>query len=78
MDIMTDNPGIEWDTEQWPSVAYKGGSEVGVLYTAWLMERHDGRQFVLCFGINDPSAAIDTDRCIGVLKAVGALLARVD
>ena len=63
---------------QWPTIAYKGGSEAGVLYTAWLMERHDGRSFVMCFGINDSASALNTGSIIKTMKACGALLAQFE
>lgn len=75
--VMADNRGIEWDRSKWPSVAYKGGSEPGVLYTAWLMEREDGRRFVLCFGVNDTESTVDVNHSIRLLKAAGEILARV-
>ena len=77
-EVLTQNPGIKWDQSQWPTIAYKGGSEAGVLYTAWLMERHDGRSFVMCFGINDSASALNTGSIIKTLKACGALLAQFE
>ena len=48
------NPGIGFDRKVWKGVAFKGGSEVGVINLTWLLDRADGRRFVLSFGWNDP------------------------
>jgi hypothetical protein len=53
------NPGVPLDAATWPYVGYKGGSEPGVLTLNWLLQRADGRWFVVSLGWNDPAKAID-------------------
>jgi hypothetical protein len=45
-------------TTTWPYVAFKGGSEPGVLILTWLLTHSDGRSFMLSIVLND-SAKID-------------------
>jgi putative hydrolase len=40
-------------------VAFKGGSEPGVLSLSWLLERSDGRRFALALTATDPGAPVD-------------------
>lgn len=58
------NPGIRIDRSVWTSVGFKGGSEVGVLYLSWLLERGDGRWFILVTGWNDTERRIDERRLL--------------
>ena len=58
------NPGMPFDENTWTSVAFKGGSEPGVLNTTWLLERDDGRWFALSVGWNDPKSTLDQDRLL--------------
>ena len=41
-EVLTKNPGLSLDTAQWPSIAFKGGSDSGVLAGSWHAERADG------------------------------------
>jgi hypothetical protein len=69
------NPGIPFDARTWKSVAYKGGSEPGVLNMTWLLERADGRWFTLAIGWNDPAKAVDIQKMSELAGAAAALLA---
>lgn len=69
------NPGLAFDPRSWRSLAYKGGSEPGVLNMTWLLERHDGRLFVLTVTWNDPSRPVDTRRLTEIVGAAAGLLA---
>lgn len=53
------NPGLDFDPGDWNSVGFKGGSEPGVLSFCWLLERSDGRWFVLAMIWNNPIAPVD-------------------
>lgn len=55
--IWTINPGIDLDKNIWHRVAFKGGSEPGVLNFTWMLERADGRTFALSMSWNqtDPN-----------------------
>lgn len=45
--IMSANPGIEVDGEQWPYVAFKGGSSVATMGGSWYAEDEDGDAVVV-------------------------------
>lgn len=68
------NPGIGFDGRVWSSVAFKGGSEPGVLSMTWLLTRKDGRVFVLTLTMNDTAEEVDQGRFIGWAQAAGRLL----
>jgi beta-lactamase class A len=74
--ILSINPGIAFDHATWPYVAYKGGSEPGVLSTTWYLRRSDGRAFVLSIVLNDPAQAISTLAEVEVAQAAAELLAK--
>ncbi|NYT47460.1 MAG: hypothetical protein H0A75_07695 [Candidatus Methanofishera endochildressiae] len=58
----------------WIYVGFKGGSELGVLAGNWLLQREDGRLFVLSFALNNEPRAIDTEAVITVLQSAVQLL----
>jgi hypothetical protein len=68
--ILTLNPGVPADPDVWPVIAFKGGSEVGVMALSWLMERADDRLFTYAVTVSNPNAPIDEQMV--VVKAAGA------
>lgn len=56
--ILSMNPG-EPLGDEWTYVAFKGGSEPGVLTGSWLAERKDGRRFVVAVLLENRTGAID-------------------
>lgn len=50
-DILAINPGVPDDTGRWSYIGFKGGSEPGVVASAWLLEDADGRTFTVTGGI---------------------------
>lgn len=64
------------DREQWPYVGFKGGSELGVLAGNWLLQRNDGRLFVLTVALNNSTEGIDMAKVVPLLKAAVDLLYR--
>ena len=74
--ILSINPGIAFDHATWPYVAFKGGSEPGVISTTWYLQRRDGRAFVLSIVLNDPRRAVSTLAEVSVAEAAAALLAK--
>ncbi len=58
-EVLQLNPGALIDRSVWPIVGYKGGSEPGVLVLTWLLQRADGRWFVVSAGVNDAGRTID-------------------
>ena len=74
--ILSINPGIALDHTLWPYVAFKGGSEPGVLSMTWYLERSTGARFVVSIIVNDPRRPVDEAAAISVAQAVIALLAQ--
>ena len=74
--ILSLNPGVELDRKVWPYVAYKGGSEPGVISLTWYAERKDGRAFVLPLVVNDTRRDVDATAAIAVAQSAFDLLAR--
>jgi hypothetical protein len=70
--VLTSNPGVTIDAETFPVVAFKGGSELGVLTLAWLLRRHDGEVFTLAITMNDAANGIDeTSVAFAAAGAIG-------
>jgi hypothetical protein len=59
----------------WRYIAFKGGSEPGVLSLTWYLERADGRAFVLSIAVNDAKHPIDEAATILLAEGAAALLA---
>ena len=70
-DIMMANLGVPFDRDIWSQVAFKGGSEPGVLAFAWLLERSDGEVFTFALAVNDTTAPLDQEAI--TLTAGGAV-----
>ena len=66
--ILGQNRGVDLDAAVWARVAFKGGSEPGVLALSWLLERADGRRFVVNLLASDTARAVDE----GAGAAIGA------
>jgi hypothetical protein len=75
MHALSLNPEIEFDPGQWQYVGYKGGYETGVKSNVWLLQRNDGRWFVLASVINDPKKEIDGHGLNDLMIAAASLLA---
>jgi beta-lactamase class A len=57
--VFTINPGVA-DPSQWRSIAYKGGSEPGVLNLSQQLTAQDGTKYCVSVTWNDPTADQDT------------------
>ncbi len=73
-DILEVNPGVDFDTDRWPTIRYKGGSEPGVLAMAWWIEGNDARRYVVVGGITDADAALDEFAATSVLSSAVELV----
>ena len=75
--ILSANPGLQFDEEVFPYVAFKGGSAPGVLAGSWLLERADGERFVITLQASslDPADVADTALVFGNVTDAAALLA---
>lgn len=58
-DIFGANPGVAVEPGTFSSILFKGGSETGVLFGAWLATRPDGSRIVVAGGVADEQAPID-------------------
>ena len=56
-EILALNPGLPSD--RWAYMAFKGGSEPGLLATSWLVRAEDGRTFVLAGSVLNTEQPID-------------------
>ena len=70
-DIMMANLGLPFDRDIWSLVAFKGGSEPGVLALGWLLERSDGEVFTFALAVNDTTTPLDQEAI--TLTAGGAV-----
>jgi Beta-lactamase enzyme family/ORF 12 gene product N-terminal len=73
-DILTANPGVSFGPE-WEDVRYKGGSEPGVLFTAWRLQHRDGRVFVVAGGVADTQHLVDEIGVVTLLSSAVRLVA---
>jgi len=67
------NPGIT-DRSAWRSVAFKGGSEPGVLNLTTRVQREDGRAGCVAITWVEPGGAIDQTRLVALYQEVLGLL----
>ena len=74
-EILSINPGVALDQEAWTYIGFKGGSEPGVLNLNWLLQRADGRWFVLTAGLNDTERNIPLNEPLALLESAAQLLA---
>lgn len=74
--VLRINGGIPFDSKVWPSVAYKGGSEPGVINLTWLLERNDGATFAVSIGWNNPKASVEISTMISLARGMVELLAK--
>ena len=68
------NPGIALDRSVWTSVGYKGGSEPGVLNLTWLVQRDDGKWFVVSLGWADPETPVALEQGVALATQAFGLL----
>jgi len=73
--ILAINPGLTVDRSTWRYVAFKGGSEPGVLSLTWYLERRDGKAFTLSIVLDDERHGVDEAAAVSIAEAAIALLA---
>lgn len=59
-EILFSNPGGVAPDPAWTRTGFKGGNEAGVLAQTWLLQRNDGRMFIVSAAFNDPRATPDS------------------
>jgi hypothetical protein len=76
--ILTVNPGLDVSKKQFEFIGYKGGSEAGVLNLTYLLRsRFGGEWYALSCGWNDPSAALDEAKLLGIVTRSLYLLGKL-
>jgi beta-lactamase class A len=73
-EILAANPGAIIDRNVVPTVWFKGGSEPGVFFAAWLATRPDGRLRVVAGGVTDPTRNVEGEPTLIQLLARGLVL----
>lgn len=73
--ILTINPGLPDDEGRFATVAFKGGAEPGLVAMNWLLERPDGRRFVVSGSVVNPDQPIDQLRATLLFGAVRDMVA---
>ncbi len=68
--ILSDNPGVPGPAGTWTEIAFKGGSEPGVLALAWLVEDADGGRYVVVGGLSNASEAIDEAEAVNLFAFI--------
>lgn len=63
------NPGIPDAKKLYKSIAYKGGSEPGVLNLSWLVERNDGAWVAVSIAFNNETVGLNEEALIGIAGA---------
>jgi hypothetical protein len=76
--ILRKNPGIPHDPKVWKSVGFKGGSEPGVMTLTLLLERTDGRWFVLSAGWTNETELLEEPRLVEMVTRGMEMLADLE
>ncbi|MGD9789800.1 MAG: serine hydrolase [Phycisphaerales bacterium] len=66
--VLRKNPGLMLDKGTWKEIAYKGGSEPGVLSMNFLLTRKDDRLFVVTATWNSLEQPLDEERLFALVK----------
>ncbi len=74
--VLSKNPGVPLDRSKWPHVAFKGGSEPGVVAVSWYLVRADGRAFVLALSASDTKKPVSEDGIVTAAQGAVDILAR--
>lgn len=72
------NPGLPLDRAVWKSIAFKGGSEPGVMCLSFLLERDDGRWFVVAGAWNKRHEPLREAQLIDLMQRGIAIVAKHD
>lgn len=73
-EILSINPGLPDAEGRWSYLAFKGGSEPGLLAMSWLGETAAGRTFVLAGSVVNPERPLDELETVLLLGAARDLL----
>ncbi len=73
-EALTTNPGVPDSEGRWSQILFKGGSEPGLVTTAFLVEDADGGVYVFAGSVVDPDTEIDTAQAVLLMAAARDLL----
>lgn len=73
-EILSENPGVAPAAGRWDYLAFKGGSEPGLVAMAWLMQGDDGRIFTLTGSVVNPVEVIPEIEAVLTFAAARDLL----
>jgi len=62
------------DTNVWPYVGFKGGSEDQLLAGNWLLEHNDGKWYAFHIYINNPAGKVDPNAVLPVMEKIFAAI----
>lgn len=68
--ILALNPGVPAPAGRWSYLAFKGGSETGVLAMAWEHEAASGERYVTAAALSNSDAAIPEAEAVRLLAAI--------
>ncbi len=76
--ILVVNPGLDVSKKSFEFIGYKGGSETGVLNLTYLLRSRDtGDWYALSCGWNDPEAALDETKLLGIVTRTLSVLGKL-
>jgi hypothetical protein len=74
MGILSVNPGLPVSSKKFPLVAFKGGSEAGVLNLTYLLRSAKGNHYAFAATWNDPKSDVNPTEFAGLVMAAIDLL----
>lgn len=73
-DVLSINPGLpDAVAEKWQRIAFKGGSEPGVLHLTWLLQDEGGEWHLLNLAWNNPEEPVDEDTLTLIAQRIATL-----
>jgi hypothetical protein len=70
MDILTVNGGLSFNRDVWKTVAYKGGSEPGVLNFTFLLQHRNGTWYAVSASWTNEKEDVDLGRFASVVESI--------
>jgi beta-lactamase class A len=70
------NPGLPPGGQRWSKIAFKGGSEPGVMNLTFLLTRDDGNLYAASIGWNDSEKPLDEAKLVGLMTRALELMGK--
>ncbi len=67
LEILSSNPGVPATSSDWETIAFKGGSEPGLIAMVWWTSTTDGRAFVTAGSVVSSSGPVDESEAANLL-----------